>query len=67
MIKMRIKGKLYTGQSVYDCLCQAVRHPINIHAKMVDVHKLISKQPKLKNFIANKLIKNNLLQKRIFY
>ena len=44
MIKMRIKGKLYTGQSVYDCLCQ----PINIHAKMVDVHKLISKQPKLK-------------------
>ena len=46
-IKMRIKGKLYTGQSVYDCLCQAVRQPINIHAKMVDVHKLISKQPKL--------------------
>ena len=48
MIKMRIKGKLYTGQSVYDCLCQAVRQPINIHAKMVDVNKLISKQPKLK-------------------
>ncbi len=45
MIKMRIKGKLYTGQSVYDCLCQAVRQPINIHAKMVDVHKLISKKP----------------------
>ena len=42
---MRIKGKLYTGQSVYDCLCQAVRQPINIHAKMVDVHKLISKKP----------------------
>ena len=48
MIKMRIKGKLYTGQSVYDCLCQAVRQPINIHSKMVDVNKLISKQPKLK-------------------
>ena len=48
MIKMRIKGKLYTGQSGYDCLCQAVRQPINIRAKMVDVHKLISKQPKLK-------------------
>ena len=47
-IKMRIKGILYTGQSVYDCLCQAVRQPINIHAKMVDVNKLISKQPKLK-------------------
>ena len=47
MIKMRIKGILYTGQSVYDCLCQAVRQPINIHAKMVDVHKLISKKPKL--------------------
>ena len=44
-IKMRIKGKLYTGQSVYDCLCQAVRQPINIHAKMVDVHKLVSKKP----------------------
>ena len=44
-IKMRIKGKLYTGQSVYDCLCQAVRQPINIHAKMVDVYKLISKKP----------------------
>ena len=48
MIMMRIKGKLYTGKSVYDCLCQAVRQPINIHAKMVDVNKLISKQPKLK-------------------
>ena len=43
MIKMRIKGKLYTCQTVYDCLFQAVRQPINIHAKMVDVNKLISK------------------------
>lgn len=43
MIKMRIKGELYTGQTVYDCLCQAVRQPINIRAKMVDVNKLISK------------------------
>ena len=41
MIKMRIKGILYTGQTVYDCLCKAVREPINIHAKMVDVDKLI--------------------------
>lgn len=41
MIKMRIKGILYTGQTVYDCLCKAVREPINIHAKMVDVNKLI--------------------------
>ena len=55
MIKMRIKGKLYTGQSVYDCLCQAVRQPINIHAKMVDVNKLISKKP-----ITNKEDKNGI-------
>ena len=44
-IKMRIKGKLYTGQTVYDCLCKAIKEPINIHAKMVDVEKTIAKKP----------------------
>ena len=40
-IKMRIKGILYTGKTVYECLCKAVRETINIHAKMVDVNKLV--------------------------
>ena len=39
MVKMRIKGILYTGKTVYECLCKAVREPIDIHAKMVDVNK----------------------------
>ena len=41
MIKMRIKGVLYTGKTVFDCLCKAIREPINIHAKMVDIEKKI--------------------------
>jgi len=45
MIKMRIKGILYTGKTVYECLCKAVREPIDIHAKMVDVNKTIQKKP----------------------
>jgi len=45
MVKMRIKGILYTGKTVYECLCKAVRQPIDIHAKMVDVHKTIEKKP----------------------
>jgi len=45
MVKMRIKGILYTGKTVYECLCKAVREPIDIHAKMVDVNKTIEKKP----------------------
>lgn len=45
MIKMRIKGKLYTGKSVYDCLCKAVKEPININAKMIDIDKKIQNKP----------------------
>ena len=47
-IKMRIKGILYTGKTVYECLCKAVREPINIHARMVDVVKKIEKKPATK-------------------
>ena len=43
LIKMRIKGKLYTGKTVYDCLCQAVRQPIEIKTNMADVNNIISK------------------------
>jgi hypothetical protein len=47
-IKMRIKGILYTGKTVYECLCKAVREPINIHARMVDIEKKITKKPTTK-------------------
>jgi len=52
-IKMRIKGVLYTGKTVYDCLCKAIREPINIHAKMVDIEKKIQNKP------INKMEENN--------
>ncbi len=39
MIKMRIKGKLYTGKTVYDCLCQAIKQPIDINAKLITITK----------------------------
>ena len=45
MIKMRIKGILYTGKTVYECLCKAVKEPINIHAKMVDINQTIKDKP----------------------
>ena len=44
-IKMRIKGVLYTGKTVYECLCKAVKQPINIHAKMVDINETIKNKP----------------------
>lgn len=44
-IKMRIKGILYTGKTVYECLCKAVKEPINIHAKMVDINQIIKNKP----------------------
>jgi len=44
MVKMKIKGIWYTGQSVYECLCKAVRQPIDIQSKMVDVQKLIQRR-----------------------
>ena len=39
MIKMRIKGKLYTGKTVYDCLCQAIKQTIDINAKLITITK----------------------------
>ena len=51
MIKMRIKGVLYTGKTVYECLCKAVREPIDIHAKMVDVNKTIQTKAREGNYV----------------
>ena len=45
MIKMKIKGIWYTGKTVYECLCKAVKQPIDIHAKMSDVYRIINNQP----------------------
>jgi hypothetical protein len=45
MIKMKIKGILYTGKTVYECLCKAVKRPIDIHARMSEVYQIINNQP----------------------
>jgi len=41
MIKMKIKGIWYEGKTVYECLCKAIKKPIDIHVAMREVYKMI--------------------------